>query len=147
LLRNEEIRKKYEEAMEESKHSMQECNQLRERVTELLEICRELEYKYDKKVDEMNYALEGERRTAHEEGQRRERELREAMESELERQNAQFKENLDLLESEFKRVLMENNEKFRQLKIAFDERTQSEAEARQLMRAAAAKASEYEGVV
>jgi hypothetical protein len=42
----------------------------------------------------------------------------------------EFKENLDLLEGEFRKVLMENTEKFRQLKIAYEEKSRSESDAK-----------------
>lgn len=54
---------------------------------------------------------------------------------------------MDLLESEFKKVLLENNEKFRQLKSAFDERCKSEQDCKQLMRVAVQKNNEYEVLV
>ena len=55
--------------------------------------------------------------------------------------------NLDLLEEEFKKVLNENNEKFRQLKQAYDEKNKNENDLRNLLKAALMKNGEQEGII
>lgn len=144
LMRNEDMRKKYDATLEENKVVHQENSQLKSRVSELLELCREWEFKYEKKVDEMTYRNEGDKKQAVEEVLKKERETQKNLEDLLRARENEFKENMDLLESEFKKVLLENNDKYRQLKVAFEEKSRSEADSKQLMKIAVAKNNEYE---
>jgi len=41
---------------------------------------------------------------------------------------------MDMLENEFKKVLMDNNEKFRLLKSAFEEKSRSESDNKQMLK-------------
>ena len=75
------------------------------------------------------------------------RECEKQLEEERKVRDREFKENLDVLEAEFKKVLLENNEKFRQLKVAFEEKHKSEVDAKQLMRVAVLKNTEQEEVI
>lgn len=147
LMRNEDMRKKYDTTMEENKQLLSEQGQLKARVAELLELCREWEFKYEKKVDEMTYRAEGEKKLAVDEVLKTERETQKRLEELLRTRESEFKENMDLLESEFKKVLLENNDKYRQLKVAFDEKSRTEADAKQLMKISVAKNNEYEQII
>lgn len=59
----------------------------------------------------------------------------------------EFKKNLDLLEEEFKKVLNENNEKFRHLKALYEEKAKNEMDSKNLLRAAMLKNQEQENVI
>lgn len=69
---------------------MGENQQLKQRVSELLEICREWEYKYEKTVDEMRYKFEQEKRDMGDERDKSERLHKEKFESEIKQRESQF---------------------------------------------------------
>lgn len=107
------MRKKYETLYEENHNLQSENSNLKQRVSELLDLCREWEFKFEKKIDEYTYRSESDKRNYELEKEKIQREINEFYSKEIDRNNQQFKENMDMLENEFKKVLMENNEKFR----------------------------------
>ena len=58
--KSEQIQVKYEAVLIENKHISEEKNAMKLRNSELLELCREWEHKYERKIDELCFKFERE---------------------------------------------------------------------------------------
>ena len=144
LHRGEEMKRKFESIYEENKVLMTENSDLKQKNSGLLDLTKEWEYKFDSKINEMKYEFEREMKKMIDTYEKQIFELSHQLNFTKKEQEVEFKKNLDLLEDEFKKVLNENNEKFRQLKFAYDDKNKNESDLKNLLKAALMKNHEQE---
>ena len=96
------------------------------------------------RINEMKYEFEREMKKMIDTYEKQIFELSHQLNFTKKEQEVEFKKNLDLLEDEFKKVLNENNEKFRQLKFAYDDKNKNESDLKNLLKAALMKNHEQE---
>jgi len=147
LQRGEEMKRKFESIYEENKVLISENSELKQKNSNLLDLTKEWEYKFDGKFNEIKYEFEKEIKKMMDSYEKKIFELSHSLNYSKKEQDNEFKKNLDLLEEEFKKVLNENNEKFRQLKQAFDEKNKNENDLKNLLKAALMKNNEQEGII
>lgn len=147
LQRGEELKKKLESLYEENKTINSENSELKMKNSSLLELIKEWEYKYDNKIKEIQYETEQETKKLVDEYEKQIFQLNHQLNFSKKEQEIEFKKNLDLLEDEFKTVLHENNEKFKQIKQVYEEKCKNEADLRSLLRAAVIKNQEQETTI
>ncbi|KAL4487052.1 hypothetical protein ABPG72_001504 [Tetrahymena utriculariae] len=143
----EQINKKYEQVLEENKLMANENGMLKTRVQELLEITREWEYKYEKKVDELSYKHEQYIRDIQQEFAQREQFQEKQLREWEKAKEDEFKENIEMMEQEFKKYFLENNNRFRELSRAYEEKCKQEQDSRHLMKVAVQKNSDQSNLI
>jgi len=144
LHRGEEMKRKFESIYEENKVLISENSELKQKNSSLLDLTKEWEFKFDCKINEMKFEFEREMKKMVDNYEKQIFQLTHQLNFSKKEQDVEFKKNLDLLEEEFKKVLNENNDKFRQLRMAYDEKSKNENDIKSLLKAALMKNNEQE---
>lgn len=147
LQRGEEMKRKFESIYDENKLLLSENSDLKQKNLSLMDLTKEWEFKYESKINEIKYEFEREMKNTIDSYEKQMFQLEHQLNHTRKEQDADFKKSLDLLEEEFKKVLNENNEKFRGLRIAYEEKNKNESDLKDLLKAALMKNNEQESTI
>lgn len=142
---------KYEALDKAYQERCRDVNDLEMRNKELVALVKEWEERYKRHTDQEDLLVEQRIIEKEREFQRRMAETRDNSTRELIVQEEKFKETMDILEAEFKNVLMQNNQKLSEMKTQYEEKFRTERELQKIIQKQSVlieeleqKAKEYE---
>ncbi|KAM3146226.1 hypothetical protein pb186bvf_001571 [Paramecium bursaria] len=147
LLRQEQLQQKYEAVNQENKQLFQENAQLKKRIQELLEICREWEQKYDAQIQEDENNLKNSVQSVINDYEQKLVDLQLRHEEEIKQFDQESRQMQDQLEFEVRNVLKENMDKLKQMKQLYDDKNHSEQELQSQLNVYKLKVSEQESII
>ncbi|CAD8168326.1 unnamed protein product [Paramecium octaurelia] len=147
LMRQEQLQSKSEQINQENRSLYQDNSQLKRRIQELLEICREWEVKFETSQKENEQQLQIQLQQVVHEYEQKLQVQQSQYEQQLQEFETESKLMQDQLENEFRNLFQENMEKFKQLKLQYDEKCRIEVQQSQEIKILQGRLLEQESLI
>ncbi len=113
----------------------------------MVDLCKEWESKYSHRIDDIKREQQTELMNLKYACDKKLQEVTRAHDDEMREKEQEFQKNMDLFEEEFKKVLLEQNQKYKDLQMAFKDKGRTESDIKNLFKVTIAKNNEQEDLI